>query len=229
LTARTAQLPGHGAEVAWKPRVDRPLSPLGRCPRPYAAAMGDEHLIETTVGREVLHRGRFITFRIDTIEDPEGRRHTREVVEHPGAVCVLPILGDDVLMVRQFRTPIEQVLLELPAGKLDHQSDGTVEDPDRAAPRELAEETGFHASSWRKLGSFWSAPGFTDELMHLYLATELAPLENYTGPDEDEYLDLVRLPWRDAVAMAESGEISDAKSLVGLLRLARLADAGPIA
>ena len=191
--------------------------------------MTDQHLTETTVERRVLHRGRFMTFRIDTIEDAGGKQHTREVVEHPGAVCIVPVRGEDVLMVRQFRTPVAQVVLELPAGTLDRLPDGTVEDPAEAAPRELAEETGHRAARWRPLGRFWTAPGFSDELMHLYLATDLEPLAGYRGPDVDEYLDLVSLPWREAVAMAEAGDIHDAKSLVGLLRLARLADAGELA
>lgn len=190
--------------------------------------MSDEHLIETTVDRRVLHRGRYITYCIDTIEDAAGKRHTREVVEHPGAVCVIPILGDDVLMVRQFRTPIGRVLLELPAGTLDRMPDGRVEDPALAAPRELGEETGYRAAQWRSLGHFWSAPGFTEELMHLYLATDLVAIDGYRGPDEDEHLEVQRLPWRDAVAMAGACEIEDAKSLVGLLHLGRLAAAGEI-
>lgn len=191
-------------------------------------SMTDEHLTETTVERRILHRGRFITFRIDTIEDAGGKRHTREVVEHPGAVCVVPVVGEEVLLVRQFRTPVGQVVLELPAGTLDRLADDSTEDPDAAAARELQEETGHSAERWRYLGRFWTAPGFSDELMHLYLATGLRPLDAYDGPDTDEYLDLVRLPWREAVAMAERGEIRDAKSLVGLLHLARLADAGEL-
>jgi ADP-ribose pyrophosphatase len=131
-------------------------------------------------------------------------------------------------MVRQYRTPIGQVLLELPAGTLDRLPDGSIEEPDRAASRELGEETGYLARSWRPLGSFWSAPGFTEELMHLYLATDLVPLAEYNGPDADERLEVRRVPWREAVAWAEAGEIKDAKSLVGLLRLARLADAGEL-
>jgi len=191
--------------------------------------MSDDHLTETSVERRVLHRGRFITFRIDTVEDATGKRHQREVVEHPGAVCVIPLQGDDVLMVRQFRTPVGTVLLELPAGTLDRLPDGSVEAPGSAAPRELREETGHEARTWRELGRFYTAPGFSDELMHLYLATDLEPVEGYAGPEEDERLDVARLPWRRALAMAERGEIVDAKTLVGLLRLARLADAGDLA
>ena len=197
-------------------------------PGPYAADMSDEHLKEATVERRIIHHGRFMNFRLDTIEDPRGKRHTREIVEHPGAVCVIPLHDDDVLMVRQWRTPVEQVVLELPAGTLDRLADGSIEDPDLAAPRELGEETGYRAGSWRKLGRFWTAPGFTEEDMHLYLATDLVALDDYRGPDADEYLDLVRVPWREAVATAEGGGIEDAKTLVGLLWLARLADAGEL-
>jgi len=190
--------------------------------------MTDEHLKETTVERRVVHRGRFMTFRVDTIEDAGGKHHPREIVEHPGAVCVIPLVGDDVLMVRQWRTPVEQVILELPAGTLDRLDDDTIEDPDRAAPRELTEETGHAAATWRKLGRFWTAPGFTDEEMHLYLATDLVPVGDYGGPDVDEYLDLVRTPWREAVAMADRGDIHDAKTLVALFWLARVAAAGEL-
>ena len=188
--------------------------------------MSDDHLVETTLERRVLHRGAFITFRVDTVEDPDGGRHTREVVEHPGAVCVIPVLGDDILLVRQFRTPVGVVLAELPAGTLDRLPDGSIEAPGRAAPRELGEETGYQAREWRSLGQFWTAPGFTDELMHLYLALDLEPIDGYSGPEPDERLDVVRMPWREAVDMADSGAIRDAKTLVGLLQLARIADAG---
>ena len=191
--------------------------------------MSDDHLKETTIERRVVHEGRFMNFRVDTVEDAQGKRHTREIVEHPGAVCVIPLHGDDVLMVRQWRTPVERVILELPAGTLDRRPGGAVEDPDVAAPRVLAEETGFRADRWRKLGRFWTAPGFTEELMHLYLATDLRPLDDYHGPDADEYLELVRQPWREAVAAAERGEIEDAKTLVGLLWLGRLAESGALA
>ncbi len=101
-----------------------------------------------------------------------------------------------------------------------------MEDPNRAAPRELGEETGYEARAWRRLGSFFTAPGFATEEMHLYLATGLVALDGYAGPAEDERLDLVRIPWRRAVEMAEEGLIADAKSLVGLFWLDRLATGG---
>jgi ADP-ribose pyrophosphatase len=129
-----------------------------------------------------------------------------------------------VALVRQWRVAADAALLEIPAGGLDLDDDGTKEDPDLAARRELEEETGLRAGTWRKLGAFFSAPGFTEELMHLYLATDLeaAHPDGRLGPDEDERLILEWLPWRDAVAAVESGEIRDAKSIVGLFWLARL-------
>jgi ADP-ribose pyrophosphatase len=188
--------------------------------------MADEHLRETTVARRVVHAGRFITFRVDTVEDAAGGRHEREVVDHPGAVAILALDGDDLLLVRQYRLPAGRVLLEIPAGTLDRQPDGRVEDPDLAAPRELAEETGHQAASWRRLGTFWTAPGFASEAMTLYLAGNLTAIAGYAGPEPDERLDLVRLPWREALALAEAGGIEDAKSLVGIFWLARLAEGG---
>ncbi|MGZ9276967.1 MAG: NUDIX domain-containing protein [Candidatus Limnocylindrales bacterium] len=132
-----------------------------------------------------------------------------------------------VALVRQWRLPADAALLEIPAGGLDIHEDGSKEDPDTAARRELEEETGLRADTWRKLGEFYSAPGFTDELMHLFLATDLSPAgpDGRLGPDEDERLILQWRPWRDAVAASETGEICDAKSLVGLFWLARVLDA----
>ncbi len=172
----------------------------------------------------MLHHGRYLTFRVDTIERADGSRGTRDIVGHPGAVAILAIDDEDrVLLVRQFRVAIGEVLLEVPAGTLDVLPDGSIEDPELAAPRELEEETGMRAGSWRLIARFWTAPGFASELMHLYLATDLRPADGETlGPDEDEHLLLERMPWRDAVAAAERGELRDAKTILALLWLARL-------
>jgi len=164
------------------------------------------------------------------VERPDGRRAVREVAGHPGAVAIVALdPAGRVLLVRQYRHPAGQVLLEIPAGTLDRDpATGAVEDPDAAARRELEEETGHRAERWERLTAFWTAPGFATERMTLYLATGLAPADGERlGPDEDEALELVRLPWREAVAAAERGEIVDAKSLVGLLWLARRLEGPP--
>lgn len=181
------------------------------------------------VATRVIHRGRYMTFRVDTVERADGTRTERDVVGHPGAVAILALDAEDrVLLVRQFRPATGRALLEIPAGTLDaDEATGAIEDPDLAARRELEEETGFRAQNWRRIASFWTAPGFATELMHLYLATDLTPADGHRlGPDEDEHIELHRVPWRDAVALAEAGDIVDGKSLVGLFRLARLKAVG---
>jgi ADP-ribose pyrophosphatase len=190
--------------------------------------MEDARLLEKTVEQKVVLEGGYLTVRVDTIEDAEGRRHQRELVIHPGAVAILAIDRGDILMVRQFRTPVGRVLLEIPAGTLDRMPDGSIENPELAAPRELGEETGFSAASWRKVGRFFTAPGFASEDMHLYVATDLSPIPGYAGPETDERLDLRRVPWREAIQLAENGSIEDAKSICGLFWLDRLVSRGEI-
>ena len=189
--------------------------------------MGPDDLTERVVESRVIHRGHYLTFRIDTIERPDGTRAERDVVGHPGAVAIVAIdEADRVLMVRQYRVPAGQALLEIPAGTLDiDPNTGATEDHALAARREFEEETGYRAASWRHLTSFWTAPGFATELMHLWLATDLSPAhENRLGPDEDERLELERIPWAEVLAASERGKIADAKSLVGLLLVDRLMD-----
>jgi ADP-ribose pyrophosphatase len=139
-------------------------------------------------------------------------------------VAILAIDAEDrLLLVRQYRVAIGEALLEVPAGTIDRLPDGSIEDPEAAAPRELEEETGMRAGSWRLIARFWTAPGFASELMYLYLATDLRPADgDRLGPDEDEYLLVERMPWRDAVAAAERGDLRDGKTLVALLWLARM-------
>jgi ADP-ribose pyrophosphatase len=184
-------------------------------------APADEDLVERVVDSRVLHRGRYLEFRVDTIERADGSRSERDIAGHPGAVAIVAIDPDDrILLVRQWRTPAARVLLEIPAGTLDVvEATGAIEDPDLAARRELEEETGYRAASWRRLASFWTAPGFASELMHLYLATDLtaAHPDERLGPDEDEHLRLERRSLADALAAVDRGEIADAKSIVGLL------------
>jgi ADP-ribose pyrophosphatase len=197
--------------------------PSTRAPgrRPF----GDDPLEEQVVDSQLLHRGRYMEFRLDTIERADGTRGSRDVVRHPGAVAVLAVdHAGRLLLVRQWRIPAGRALLEIPAGTLDVH-EGITEDPDLAAPRELEEETGHRAATWRKLATFWTAPGFASELMHLYLATGLGGVADDDGrlqPDEDEHLELVRVTIDEALALVDTGGISDAKSILGVLWLDRL-------
>ncbi len=203
-----------------EPRITR-LDPM-----PF----GDDPLEEHVTARELIHRGRYLEFRVDTIVRADGTTGRRDVVGHPGAIAVLAVDGAGrLLLVRQWRIPAERGMLEIPAGTLDVH-DGVTEDPDLAARRELEEETGQRAATWRKLATFWTAPGFATELMHLYLATDLsgAAGADRLTPDEDERLELSHVAIADAVAMVEAGEINDAKTILGVLWVDRLARAGEI-
>jgi ADP-ribose pyrophosphatase len=178
-------------------------------------------LRERVVDSRLIRRGRYMEFRVDTIERGDGSRSTRDVVGHPGAVAVVALDDDErLLLVRQWRVPADEALLEIPAGTLDVH-DGVTEDPLEAARRELEEETGHRAATWRKMAEFWTAPGFATELMHLYLATGIEGVsgDDRLTPDEDEHLELLQVPLAEALAMVERNEIRDAKSIVGILWL----------
>ena len=195
-------------------------------PQPFS----DDPLEEQVVDTRLVHHGRYLDVRIDTIERADGTTGTRDVVRHPGAVAVLAMDADDrLLLVRQWRIPAGRAMLEIPAGTLDVH-DGVTEDPDIAARRELEEETGSRAGSWRRLASFWTAPGFATELMHLYLATGLESVhgDDRLAPDEDERLELSRFTIDEALALVDEGEIVDAKSMLGILWLERLRRAGEL-
>jgi ADP-ribose pyrophosphatase len=185
-------------------------------------------LAERVVDSQVVHRGKYMVFHVDTIERSDGSRGQRDLVRHPGAVAILAVDPEDrVLMVRQWRVAAGRGMLEIPAGTLDVH-DGVTEDPFVAAKRELEEETGHRAGTWRKLAQFWTAPGFASELMHLYLATDLTPVSDDTrlAPDEDEELELRHLPVDEALALVETGGIADAKTILGVFWLDRLRSAG---
>jgi ADP-ribose pyrophosphatase len=192
---------------------------------PFHAGPPDDELVERVVDSRVLHQGRYLTFRVDTIERADGSRSERDIAGHPGAVAVVAIDDEDrVLLVRQWRTHANAVLLEIPAGTLDRdRASGTIEDPELASRRELEEETGYRARSWEHLAEFWTAPGFATEKMHLYLATDLeaADPDERLGPDEDEHLRLERRPFDEALGAIDRGEIRDAKSIAGLLLVDR--------
>jgi ADP-ribose pyrophosphatase len=189
----------------------------------------EDELVEKLVDRQVLPGGTYLTFVRDTVLAPDGARRSRDVVLHPGAVTVVALLSDRrVILVRQYRHPAGEALLELPAGTLDILGDGSVEEPLPAARRELFEETGYNARSWRQIAEFFTAPGFATELMRLFLATDLTADSTYAGPQEDERLQIEITPLADALQQADDGTIRDAKTLVGLYLVDRLAREGKI-
>jgi ADP-ribose pyrophosphatase len=169
---------------------------------------------ERTISSRRAFAGRLLALRVDEVELESGRRATREVVEHPGAVAILAVDGERLAMVRQWRQAAGAELLEIPAGTLE-----PGEAPLVTARRELAEECGLAAASWEEGPSFYTAPGFSTELLTLFVATDLRQVETET-PD-DEALERSWLALADAVAAIDAGMIRDAKSLVGILWLAR--------
>ena len=166
---------------------------------------------EQTIRSERVYEGKIIGVRVDTVKLPSGRETKREIVEHSGATAIVAVDSEgDVLLVRQYRKPVERTLLEIPAGGIE-----AGEDPLECARRELAEETGFAAGQWEKLGVFYTTPGFCTEEMHVFLATELKAVEGTA--DFDETIELVRSPLSSVPDLIASGEICDAKSIAGLL------------
>lgn len=166
------------------------------------------------VGRQPVFDGRLVRLHIDTFADPDGRHFEREVIEHPGAVAVVPITEDgDVVLVRQYRAAVDADLWEIPAGLLDHAGESLVE----AAARELHEEVGMAARSWQHLHTFYNSPGCSNEQVHIFLAEGLSEIgRNADGPEE-EHMVVRALPLAEAVAMVRDGSISDAKTAIGLL------------
>lgn len=172
-----------------------------------------QNLDETFINSKIGFEGRLLQVNIDTVKLPDGSESTRELIHHPGAVAVIPILDDGrIVFVKQYRYPIASILYELPAGKLDRG-----EDPDFCAKRELSEETGYSAQNWRKLTSIVTTPGFTDEVIHLYVARNLEKHEQHT--DEDEFIEIVAFTAEQVKQMVLNGEIYDAKTLSALYLL----------
>ncbi len=171
---------------------------------------------EKVLSSRDVYKGRIINLRVDTVVLPNGRTSTREIVEHAGAVAIVPVNEKgELLMVRQYRHAVGKILLEIPAGKLE-----PGEEPEDCAGRELLEETGFEAERLTRLFSLYSSPGFINEKVYLYLATGLK-LKGQ-NLDDDEFVDVVPVPSERVLEMIWTGEICDAKSVNGILAVHNL-------
>ncbi len=172
--------------------------------------MTSEHQAPTLVSTQQIYKGRVLTLRVDEIQVPVGVVK-REVVEHPGAIVILPVDNEGrILWITQHRWAAQRVLLELPAGTLEQG-----ETPEQTAKRELPEETGFAAATFHALGGFYSAPGFCQEYLHAFVATDLTP--QYAKGDDDEDINVVPLTLDETYARIDAGEVEDAKSLATLM------------
>lgn len=165
---------------------------------------------EKTIHTTTHFRGHVIQVDVDTVELPNGNHATRELVRHNGAVCVIALVDDQLLVVEQYRKALGKSIIEIPAGKLDSKQ----EDPLSAAQRELREETGFTARKWTKLFSFYSAPGFCDELIYVYVAEQLEPGD--AEPDADEFLHVTHMTYEQAVDAIATERIHDAKTIMAI-------------
>ena len=176
----------------------------------------DKDLIEEKIGSEDIFDGTLLHVKRDTVKLPNGSESTREWIKHPGASAVIPLLDDgQVILVKQYRYPIGRITLEIPAGKLDAPD----EDPLLCATRELSEETGYQAENITKLTTVATTVGFSNEYIHIYAATGLTAGKQHT--DEDEFINVVKMPLSQAVELVTKGEIYDAKSVAAILLLER--------
>ena len=174
------------------------------------------HLYEKTLDSMVIHDGKIISLTKDTVELENGQNAIREVVHHNGGVCVVPITeNNEIIFVKQFRYPFKEILLEIPAGKLDKG-----EDHYDCGKRELLEETGAVASEMTYLGVMYPTTGYLTEKIHMYFAKGLTFTKQKL--DDDEFLDVVKIPFEKAVEMIMSNEIPDAKTQVAILKAARI-------
>ena len=174
------------------------------------------NLTEKTLESKRVFEGKIVNLRVDTVELPNGKTSTREIVEHKGAVAIVPILENKkVVLVRQYRQAAGRILLEIPAGGLE-----IGEDPADCARRELQEEIGYYPGKLTEMFYSYLAPGYSSEKLHTFLAEDLE--QRYLDSDSDEFLEIVTIDLQDAVEMIRQGEIADAKSICGLLLASRI-------
>lgn len=167
-----------------------------------------ENLKETTISSREIFKGRVIDLYVEEVELPNGKTSTREIVKHPGAVAVLALTNDHkIVMVEQYRKPLGRTIVEIPAGKLE-----IGEEPITTAKRELEEETGYTCEELEPLISFYTSPGFADELVHLFIAKNLEKLTNKAELDEDEFVEVLEITLEEAQEMIITQQIFDAKT-----------------
>ncbi|MDP4083791.1 MAG: NUDIX hydrolase [Bacillota bacterium] len=167
------------------------------------------NLEEKTIHSENIYSGTVVNLFLEDVELPNGKTSKREVVKHPGAVAILAITDENkIVMVEQFRKAIEKTIVEIPAGKLEKG-----EEPAECARRELEEETGYECKSLEHLLSFYTSPGFADEIIHLYIAKGLTKKENSALQDEDEFINLEELTLEEAISYIQDQKIYDAKTV----------------
>ena len=162
---------------------------------------------EQTISTEQLYEGKVVQLRLATVSLPNGRTKKREILIHPGAAAVVPMIDEKVLLVEQYRTAIGRTTLEIPAGTLEKG-----ESPEECAKRELIEETGFSASKWNELTAYYPSPGYSSEMIHLFKASELTRVS-----DVDAELPLHHLALPDLEKKIKTGEIKDSKTIIGVL------------
>lgn len=165
---------------------------------------------EKTLQSTSIFEGKIVKLRVERVALPDGREGVREIVDHKGAVAVVALDGDgNIMLVRQYRKALERTTMEIPAGTLED-----CEDPLACAKRELKEEIKMKAGHWEKILDYYSAPGFCNEILHLYLARELS--ESFAEADEDEFLEVVKIPLATAYQYIFEGRIIDGKSIIGI-------------
>lgn len=177
--------------------------------------MNDSYkLVERTISSKEVFNGRLLHVFFDEVRLPDGSTSTREWIKHPGASVVLPVFDNgDVMLIRQFRYPMSQIFYEAPAGKIDPD-----EDADSTAKRELQEEAGLSCHNFEYIGHLYPGIGYSDEIIHIYTAWDITLASQGSEVEDDEFVIKERLPFSEAVKMVHTGEISDGKTMVTVLR-----------